>query len=451
MFHGSHMIPRRRRPPQLWVMALLAALVGLLVGTPALAQDDTGEGTAEETASSTEVRGTLRAQDADGNDIFLEGVEFVVTDADGNEVGRGVSDADGNWSVPLPGEGQYSTLLVVESLPDGNSLRNPDNNPLTFEVNEGDSRPNLFPLGEAVVVEDSTIKAVQLTVDGIKLGLIIAMCAIGLSLIYGTTGLVNFAHGEAVTFGAMAAYLFHVSGALGFEAPLIPSAILAMILAGCAGWAFNQFVWKRLRNRGASLIAALVVSIGFSIFFRYVILYIFGGRDGFYRDFRIQEQIDFGWFSQTPRDLTIMGISVVMLVGVASALQFTRAGKAMRAVADNRDLAESSGIDVERVISWVWIAGTALAGLGGVLFASTEAVGWEMGFRILLLMFAGVTLGGLGTAYGALFGGLIVGMFIQVSTIWIPSDMKNAGALLMLVLILLVRPQGLLGRAERIG
>ena len=89
--------------------------------------------------------------------------------------------------------------------------------------------------------------------------------------------------------------------------------------------------------------------------------------------------------------------------------------------------------------------------MGGVLFATTEAVSWEMGFRILLLMFAGVTLGGLGTAYGALLGSVIVGVFIQTSTLVIPTEMKNAGALLMLVVILLVRPQGLLGRAERVG
>ena len=123
----------------------------------------------------------------------------------------------------------------------------------------------------------------------------------------------------------------------------------------------------------------------------------------------------------------------------------------MRAVADNRDLAESSGIDVEQVISRVWIAGTALAGLGGVFLGVTESISWDMGFRILLLMFAGVTLGGLGTAYGALFGSIIVGMFIQLSTLVIPTDMKNVGALITLVLILLIRPQGLLGRRERIG
>ena len=141
----------------------------------------------------------------------------------------------------------------------------------------------------------------------------------------------------------------------------------------------------------------------------------------------------------------------LVLLGVATALRKTRVGKAMRAVADNRDLAESSGIDVEQVIKYVWIVGSALAGLGGVLFGLTENVNWEMGFRLLLLMFAGVTLGGLGTAYGALLGSLIAGVFIQMSTLLIPGDMKNVGALLALIVILLVRPQGLLGRAERIG
>jgi branched-chain amino acid transport system permease protein len=232
---------------------------------------------------------------------------------------------------------------------------------------------------------------------------------------------------------------------------LIVGGLAALILAGIGGGLFNQFVWRPLRNKGASLISALVVSIGFSIFLRYTMLYIFGGRDGFYRDYRIQQRWDFGWFEMAPKDVVIMVLSVVILVAVGAALQFTRMGKAMRAVADNRDLAESSGIDVELVIRWVWISGTALAGLGGVLWATTEAIGWEMGFRILLLMFAGVTLGGLGTAYGALFGSLVVGVFIQTSTLVIPSDMKNVGALVMLVVILLVRPQGLLGRAERIG
>jgi neutral amino acid transport system permease protein len=434
------------------VAVFFVALAAFAGSSVAQAQDDTAEGdTATAESGGTEVRGTLRATGEDGEESGVEGVEFVVSDADGNEVGRGISDGDGNWSVTLPGSGAYSTLLLVETLPEGVSLRNEDRNPVSFEVNEGDSRPNLFPLGERAVSTDSSIKAVQLLVDGIKLGLLIGMAAIGLSLIYGTTGLTNFAHGEAVTFGAMAAYFFHVSGSLGFRMPLIPAALISLVLAGIAGGIFNEFVWKKLRNKGASLISALVVSIGFSILLRYIYLYFADGRALFYRDYRIQDKWSFGVFTLAPKDLFIILFSIGVLVAVGLALQMTRAGKAMRAVADNRDLASSSGIDVERVIRWVWVAGTGLAGLGGVLIGLTESIGWEMGFRILLLMFAGVTLGGLGTAYGALFGSILVGAFIQLSTLVLPTDMKNVGALLMLVIVLLVRPQGLLGRAQRIG
>ena len=139
------------------------------------------------------------------------------------------------------------------------------------------------------------------------------------------------------------------------------------------------------------------------------------------------------------------------MIGVGLLLQRTKIGKAMRAVADNKDLAASSGIDVDRVILFVWAAGGGLAAFGGVLFGVTEQVSFQMGFRLLLLMFAGVTLGGLGTAYGALVGSLIVGVFIQVSTLWVPTELKNVGALVILILILLFRPQGILGQAERVG
>lgn len=436
---------------------MVATVVTVLLGLAGAAHAQTDEGTTDTTdtsvATGTEVRGTLKTTGDDGEEILLEGVELVVTAADGTEIGSTVSDASGNWRLDLPGAGEYRTLLVEDTLPEGVTLRNPDSNPLAFRVNDGDSRPNLFPMagGSGDASANNSIRALQLAVDGAKLGLLIAMCAIGLSLIYGTTGLTNFAHGEMVTFGAMTAYLFHVTGVFGWQTSLVVAGVFATLLGGLGGFLFNEGVWRPLRNRGASLISALVVSIGFAILLRYVLLYVFGGRDRFYRDYRIQQRWDFGWFELAPKDVVIIVLSVLVLVGVGSALQFTRIGKAMRAVADNRDLAASSGIDVERVIRWVWVSGSALAALGGVLFASTEAVGWEMGFRILLLMFAGVTLGGLGTAYGALFGSLIVGVFIQTSTLVIPSDMKNVGALLMLVIVLLVRPQGLLGRAERIG
>jgi neutral amino acid transport system permease protein len=398
----------------------------------------------------------MRAKDDAGDPIFVEGVEFTVFDADGNEVGSATTDAEGVWLVALPGSGVYSVELNTDTL-QGYELRNADNNPLTgVEVQPNTQKNTLFPLGERVVEESNSIRPVQLFVDGIKLGMIIAMCAIGLSLIYGTTGLTNFAHGEMVTFGAMIGYVFHVTWQFDFLGSWMTSlafaAVMATIITGAAGGLFNELVWKRLRNRGASLISALVVSIGLSIFFRYIFLYQFGGRAGFYRDFRIGDQVEFfGLFTMLRKDIFIVVFGTLVLLAVATALRKTRVGKAMRAVADNRDLAESSGIDVEQVIKYVWIIGSALAGLGGVLFGLTENVNWEMGFRLLLLMFAGVTLGGLGTAYGALVGSLIAGVFIQMSTLLIPGDMKNIGALLALIVILLVRPQGLLGRAERIG
>ena len=440
---GENVVSGSRRRVRVGTMiaVLSASLIGLLaLGAPASAQDENGE-----------IKGSLSTKDAEGEKIGVGGVVFIISDASGNEVGTGTTDENGDWSVPVP-VGTYSVLLDVGTLPEGVDLRNPDKNPAEVVIDTpGKSKGALFPLGEAAVSEVTAIEWVQLFVDGLKLGLLLAMCSIGLSLIYGTTGLTNFAHGEMVTFGAMMAYLFHVTGVFGWQSSLLVAAVFVLFITGVAGGVFNQFVWRPLRRRGVSLIAALVVSIGFSIFLRYVMLYRFGGRAGFYRDYRIQEKWDFVWFTVAPKDLVIMGLSVVILVGVGSALQFTRIGKAMRAVSDNRDLAESSGIDVEKVIRWVWVSGSALAGLGGVMFGVTESIGWEMGFRTLLLMFAGVTLGGLGTAYGALFGSIIVGLFIQMSSLVIPTDMKNVGALVMLVVILLVRPQGLLGRKDRIG
>jgi neutral amino acid transport system permease protein len=144
-------------------------------------------------------------------------------------------------------------------------------------------------------------------------------------------------------------------------------------------------------------------------------------------------------------------VSILILVAVAIVLLRTRVGKAMRAVADDVDLSEASGIDVQRVILYVWIGGAALAAVGGVFLGLIESVSFEMGFNLLLLMFAAVILGGLGTAFGAMVGGLVVGIATEVSTIWVQPSLKFVFALAALVLALLIRPQGILGRRERIG
>jgi branched-chain amino acid transport system permease protein len=140
-----------------------------------------------------------------------------------------------------------------------------------------------------------------------------------------------------------------------------------------------------------------------------------------------------------------------VLVGATLGLNYTRLGRATRAVADNPALSASTGINVDRVISVVWIVGTALAGLSGVLFGLTQGWDYQLGFKILLLVFAATVLGGLGTAWGAIVGALVIGIFIEVSTLFIPAELKFVGALLVLIIVLLFRPQGLLGKPQRVG
>ncbi|MDX2343764.1 MAG: branched-chain amino acid ABC transporter permease, partial [Acidimicrobiia bacterium] len=143
--------------------------------------------------------------------------------------------------------------------------------------------------------------------------------------------------------------------------------------------------------------------------------------------------------------------TLVVLALIGLFLTRTKLGTAMRAVSDNADLAESSGIDVSRVILVTWVVGAGLAGLGGVMFGISEQVQWDMGAKLLLLIFSAVILGGLGTAFGAMLGGFVVGVAIEMSTLVIPVEFKTAVALAILVVMLLVRPQGLLGIKERIG
>ena len=411
----------------------------MLFAVPASGQEDDGP--------SEAVRGVL-TQDLDGERVPVEGVDIVVETAEGEEVDTVTTDEEGRYEVELPGPGEYRATLDQETLPEDVTLRNPDRATLEFTIRAGQSRPLLYPLGEGERnVKTRLDRGLQLAVEGVKFGLIIAMTAIGLSLIFGTTGLVNFAHGEIVTFGALMAYFFNVTVGM----PLIFAALLAMAVTGIAGGLLDRGLWRPLRARGTGLIAMLVITIGLSLLLRHLYLYQFGGRTRPFGDYQVQKAWEIGPVDLTPRDAFSIVLSLVVLLVVGLALARTRAGKAMRAVADNPDLASSSGIDVERVVLLVWVTGSALAALGGVLLGLTEQVSFQMGFLLLLLMFAGVTLGGLGTAYGALVGSFVVGLFVQLSTLYLAPELKNVGALLILILILLVRPQGILGSAERVG
>ncbi len=337
----------------------------------------------------------------------IEGVQITVETADGEEVDQVESDENGRWEVELPEPGQYVVTIDADGLPEGVTLSGEDSRTVT--VDEGRRQPvNLGLEDGSRGAGQGGVRAIQLFVDGLRFGLLIAICAVGLSLIYGTTGLTNFAHGELVTIGAVVAWYINVDGGV----PLIPAALIAMVVGAAVG-ALNELgLWRPLRRRGTGLIAALVVSIGLSLMLRYLIQIVYGGRSNPYADYQTGRSVDYGLFRMTNADLFTIIICVVVLILVAVMLQRTKIGKAMRAVADNRDLAASSGIDVNRVILVVWMLGGSLAALGGVLLGLSDQVQWDMGFRLLLLMFAGVTLGGLGTAYGALVGSLVVGVFV---------------------------------------
>jgi neutral amino acid transport system permease protein len=431
------------------VVTVLVALA-LLAGTAA-ASDRSGPPDTEALLLAQDggeaVRGTLR--DGDGDPV--EGARITVTTPDGDVVGEAVSDAEGDWEIAMPGPGSYVAMLDQETLPEGVALRDPERDTLEFDLRTGQQRTLLFAMGEAAAVSTFTDRLLAQTLSGLRFGLIIAITAIGLSLIFGTTGLVNFAHGELVTLGAVIAWFLNAPPGRGIGLPLIAAGIVATILSMGAGGAIELGLWRPLRRRRTGLIQMLVITIGLALILRNVIQVWFGASSRPYFDYTIQRAMTFGPLRITPRDLIVMLLATLTLVGVATMLRSTRIGKAMRAVSDNRDLAESSGIDVQRVVLVIWILGGGLAGFGGVLYGLSENVSYLMGFRLLLLMFAGVILGGLGTAYGAMLGSIVVGLVTELSTLYFSTELKFVWALAVLILILLVRPQGLLGQRERIG
>jgi len=283
----------------------------------------------------------------------------------------------------------------------------------------------------------------------VRFGLVIALCALGLTLIYATTGLVNFAHGELVTFGALVAWWASASGGLGL--PLVAAAVVALIIAGVFGAVQDVVLWQPLRRRRAGNVSTIVISIGLSIMLRNIFLVVFDGNPRAYSQYATQESISLGIIHAQPKELVSILVCVLALVLTGALLRYTRLGTAVRAVSNEPQLARASGVDVRRVIFTVWVAGATLAGSGGVLLGLTEGVQWNMGLRILLLIFAAIVVGGLGSPIGALLGGLLIGVVSEVSSLWIPSDFKEVVALVALVLVLLLRPQGIMGLRERIG
>jgi neutral amino acid transport system permease protein len=384
----------------------------------------------------------------DSEEQALSGIGISVLGPNGFSAEVSSNEA-GEWEVPILTNGSFSATINVDDLPEGQALTDPEKRTVRANVFMlGVDLRLLFPIGPGVVQATLLERSAQLTLDGILLGLVIGLAALGLSLVFGTTGLTNFAHGEILTLAGLLTYYF--SAIIGL--PVLVAAPLAVLFgAVISGYLQDKLLWKPLRRRGTGLIAMLVVSIGFAIFLRYFFLFIFGGDTRQLPQYAGQAGLEFGLINITPKSILTSFIGVLLIIGATLWLLRTRMGKASRAIADNPALASASGIDVQKVIRAVWILGAALASYAGVIVTINQGVSFLMGQDMLLLIFAAVTLGGLGTANGALVGSLIIGLFVQLSTLFIPTELKYVGALVVLILILVIRPQGILGKKERIG
>ncbi|GAA2831758.1 amino acid/amide ABC transporter membrane protein 1 (HAAT family) [Leucobacter komagatae] len=406
------------------------------------------------------------------------------------------TDANGRWSFPVTKAGEYTVTIDGATLPDGQFPKATDTRKVRVALFESASA--LFPLtddpaaaaqpaapgggesdggtsaetdggsgtgadaGSDTGSGTSTDTATEATpgasnsfswprfwqqaASGLRMGLLLALGAVGLSLVFGTTGLSNFAHAEMLSMGGILAFL-----AMQLTGNIWLSGAIVVIVMAAFGWFQDAVLWKPLRKKRLSLTQMMIVSIGFSIVLQNIFQFFFGANI-LRIDPSTPKTVTLLGVTLTVQSYIAMGIALVAIIAVALVMKYTRFGRATRAVADNRPLAEASGIDVDRVIRSVWTVGVALAGLSGVLLGLVlNGIAWNTGWHYLLLLFAAVILGGIGTTFGAIVGALIIGLVIEMANIWLPGDLKHAAALLILIVVLLVRPQGLFGRKERIG
>ncbi|MDC3033374.1 branched-chain amino acid ABC transporter permease [Acidimicrobiaceae bacterium] len=299
--------------------------------------------------------------------------------------------------------------------------------------------------------------------NGLLLGVIIALGSVALSLLYGVTRIVNFAHGEIIAFGAMMTLFFSSSpdSSLLFLDRYSPlginffiSTIISIVLCGIFGGSLELFLFRPLRKNNFGNIAVLVVTIGLSIFLRHIYLLFASAKPSSFV-LELQRREDYFGVQLTPRNVQVLTLGFIVMILVGVFLSYTKTGKAMRAVRDSTDLANVSGINSDYIILVTWIFSSMLAGFTGIIQGVINNVRWNMGFLILLLIFAGTVLGGIGTSFGAMFGGFAIGVLVQLSVALEfmegHTEAKNAIALALMIFILLIRPQGIFGKQDRIS
>jgi branched-subunit amino acid ABC-type transport system permease component len=445
------------------LVVALVALLGPLGSAQAHASAEGGETCVYPPSDedSIAIKGCLR-DSREKPAAPVEGVSVTVTDSGGEEIGAVETDATGVFVIPVPGDPasalgkEYTVTIDEDTLPEGSALRDPEQVELTIRFTTTADQAVVFPIGDPLAGSGGLgVRALQLMVGGLVFSSLLAMAALGLSMVFGTTGLTNFSHGELITFGAIVAFAVdQLPGSItigGLNITVVVAVLVAFVASAAFGWLNDAALWHPLRRRGTGIIAMMIVSIGLSLFLRSSYQYLAGAQSQNYSQYSAVTPWQFGPLLVTPKEVVVFLVAVAVLVLTTQVLQRTRLGKATRAVADNPDLSSATGINVERVISFVWIGGTALAGLAGALLGLTQGFDYQIGFKLLLLVFASVILGGLGTIWGAIVGAFIIGTLTELTTLFVPAEFKFVGALLMLILVLLVRPQGLLGRAQRVG
>lgn len=317
-------------------------------------------------------------------------------------------------------------------------------------------------LAAAVVVASlaggvGAVQLLSLTIRGVMLGGILALGAIGLSLIFGVMNLPHFAHGDLMTVGA---YLtLAVVALLPDGGPLAPFSFSATFLlavvvvaptVGLLSYLLDRGVYRPLRARGSAPIYLAMSSLAIAFGLRSLVYLGWGADFRFFYPGRPRPAFDLvAGIRVRPDQLFILALALALIVAVYLLLERTRMGKAMRATADNPELARIAGIDVERVVLFTWMIGGSLAGIGGAMYGLDAQLRPEMGWWLLLPLFASVILGTIGNPYGALVGALVIGVTWQVSTAFLDPAYGPAVAFVLMILVLLVRPEGLFGARGR--
>lgn len=285
----------------------------------------------------------------------------------------------------------------------------------------------------------------QASLNGLTLGTIYALGAVGLTLVYGILRLVNFAHGDFLAFGAYMAFLVNVT----WDLPLAAAIVFAMVATAALGLLSERLMWRPMRSKGAGFLQLLLMSIGLAFVIRSVIQW-FWGTEIRKLDVNVVDSVEFLGLRIGETELMVVIIGIAVLAAVAAVVRFTMLGKRMRALSDDMALAEVAGIDTRRVVLYTWLFAGALAGLAGTLAGALTNLRPELGFELLLPIFAAVILGGIGNPFGALVGGLVLGVVIELSTLVVEPRWKVTFGFVALVIALIVRPQGIFGKAKAV-